>query len=93
MADRRHDDPTRIRLLMGLGFDSDGHHRVTKGEDFLLLGGSERTHERMQDEVELFRDVLRRMGTDLQGASPEQVLEAAHACGLVDDEGRPRPRR
>jgi len=92
MADRRHDDQIRFRLLMGLGFDSDGHHRVTKGEDFLLLGGSEKTHERMQEEVDRFRRILEKMGTDLQDASPEEVLEAAHECGLVDDEGSPRPR-
>jgi hypothetical protein len=76
MADRR---TTRgLRFLLGVGLDSDGHVRATRGEDFLLVGGSERTHERMQEHVERFREALGRMGTDLQRASPKQVAEAAH---------------
>jgi hypothetical protein len=68
---------------MGFGLDSDGHARVTEGEDYVLLGGSENTHGRMQDEVERFRDVLHKMGTDLQRASKDEVLEAAHESGLI----------
>jgi len=83
MADR---NPRSARLVMGLGFDGDdGHARVTKGEDFVLLGGSERTHDRMVDGVVRFQDTLRKMGTDLQNASRDQVLEAAHEAGLHDD--------
>jgi hypothetical protein len=67
---------------MGFGLDSDGHARVTKGEDYVLLGGSEKTHGRMQDDVERFRDVLQKMGTDLQRASHEEVKEAAEESGL-----------
>lgn len=83
MADRR--EPTALRLLMGFGLDSDGHARVTRGEDYVLLGGSENTHGRMQDEVERFRDVLQQMGTDLQRASTDEVAEAAHESGLIRD--------
>jgi len=81
MADRR--EQSSHRLLMGFGLDSDGHARVTNGEDYVLLGGSENTHGRMQDEVERFRDVLQRMGTDLQRASTDEVVEAAHESGLI----------
>jgi len=81
MADRRN--PPSWKLLMGFGLDSDGHARVTRGEDYVLLGGSETTHGRMQDEVERFRDVLQRMGTDLQRASTDEVVEAAHESGLI----------
>src|SRR4051794_14730523 len=36
--------------LIGLGLDNqDEHKRVTTGEEFLLVGGSQETHERMQD--------------------------------------------
>lgn len=68
---------------MGFGLDSDGHARVTRGEDYVLLGGSENTHGRMQDGVERFRDVLHQMGTDLQRASTDEVAEAAHESGLI----------
>jgi len=85
MADRR--ERSSLRVLMGLGLDSDGHARVTEGEDYVLFGGSENTHGRMQDEVERFRDVLHRMGTDLQRASPDEVMEAAEESGLNRSSG------
>lgn len=83
MADRRL--PSRpIRFLLGVGLDSDGHARATKGDDYVLLGGSEKTHEAMQERVERFRETLGKMGTDLQRASKEEMREAAHESGLVE---------
>ena len=83
MADRRL--PSRpIRFLLGLGLDSDGHVRATRGDDFLLVGGSEETHGRMQEHVERFRSTLGKMGTDLQHASKEQMQEAAEETGLLE---------
>lgn len=83
MADRRL--PSRpIRFLLGIGLDSDGHVRATRGDDFVLVGGTERTHGRMQEHVERFRETLGRMGTDLQRASKDQVREAAHESGLLE---------
>ena len=90
MDDRRHE--RQIRLLMGLGLDEDGHKRITSGDDFLLLGGSESTHERMQEDVERFRHSLEKRGTDLQHATREEMMEAAHESGLVDEKGRPKKR-
>jgi len=69
---------------MGLGLDSDGHARITQGDDFLLLGGSEDTHERLQEGVERFQETLSKMGTDLQRASRDELREAAHESGLSD---------
>ena len=83
MADRRL--PSRpIRFLLGIGLDSDGHVRATRGDDFFLVGGTEGTHEEMQEKVERFRETLGKMGTDLQRASKEQVREAADESGLVE---------
>ena len=37
--------PTKKTILLGLGLDSkDGHTRITAGESFHLVGGSEETH-------------------------------------------------
>ena len=37
-------------ILMGVGLDNkDGHTRVTKGDNFVMMGGSEETHERMTE--------------------------------------------
>ena len=80
MSDRRRLE--RIRFLMGVGLDSDGHARVTRGEDYVLLGGSEKTHGRMQEEVERFRETLHKMGTDLQRATGDEMAEAAEESGL-----------
>jgi len=81
MADRRtHEDS--FRFLMGVGFDDDGHTRITKGDDFLLLGGSEDTHGSMQEHVERFEHALKKLGTDLQRASENEMREAARKSGL-----------
>ena len=83
MADRRL--PSRpIRFLLGVGLDSDGHVRATRGEDFVLFGGTEKTHGRMQEHVERFQNTLGKMGTDLQRATKEQVREAAEESGLLE---------
>jgi heptaprenylglyceryl phosphate synthase len=83
MADRRL--PSRpSRLLVGIGLDSDGHVRATRGDDFFLVGGTEETHGEMQERVERFRETLVKMGTDLEHASREQVLEAADESGLAE---------
>ena len=53
----------RVTGLLGLGLDaSDGHQRMTKGEDFVLLGGSEETHGRMQDLVVRMNERLKHRG-------------------------------
>ena len=83
MADRRN--PASQRFLMGIGLDNDGHARVTRGEEFLILGGSEGTHEAMQDGVERFQETLEKMGTDLQRASNDEMIEAAFEAGLLDE--------
>ena len=83
MADRRLPQE-RHRFLMGVGLDSDGHARVTTSEDYLLMGGSEDTHEMMRETIERFTSTLRRMGTDLQHASGDEMLDAADEAGLLD---------
>ena len=82
MADRRN--PDEFRLLMGLGLDRDpeGHAHITKGEDFLLLGGSGETHEAMQDQVERFQHSLKKMGTSFQHATEAEMREAIERAGI-----------
>lgn len=62
------------RLLLGLGLDdSDGHVRITSGPNFRLLGGSEPTHERMQETCMRFNETLRRRGKTLDEIGPEEA--------------------
>ena len=61
-------------MLLGLGLDgSDGHVRVTKGPNLHLLGGSEPTHERMQETCMKFNEALRRRGKSLEQVGPEEA--------------------
>lgn len=64
--------------LLGIGLDGhDGHERVTKGDDFLLVGGSQETHERMQDLVIRVEERLKRKGKtirDVDGPEFEDVV-------------------
>jgi hypothetical protein len=62
--------------LLGIGLDSkDEHHRITRGEQFLLVGGSEETHERMQDTASRFQEALQKRGKRLQDTSAEEAAD------------------
>lgn len=62
--------------LVGLGLDNeDGHRRVTRGEEFVLVGGSSETHERMQDVAIHVTESLQNKGKRLRDASAEEVTD------------------
>ena len=64
------------RLMLGLGFDAaDGEVRMTKGPNFRLLGGSQPTHERMQETCMRFNAELRRRGKTLEEIDPQEAHE------------------
>ena len=64
--------------VLGLGFDAqDGHKRVTQGDDFLLLGGSSETHQRMQDVVLRMRERLKRKGKSFAELSHDEFEDLA----------------
>jgi len=63
-------------LLLGLGLDGkDGHKRLTKGDDFLLMGGSEETHERMTETAIKVNEKLAKRGKKLRDASVEELRD------------------
>lgn len=65
----------RWTAMLGVGFDDDGHRRITRGENFLLLGGSEETHERMQETAIQINERLEKRGKRLEDASPEELRD------------------
>ena len=76
MSNNPDQNERRVVGFLGVGLDhKDGHQRLTRGEHFLLLGGSEETHERLQDTAIKFAEALRRRGKDLQETPVEEVLE------------------
>jgi len=62
--------------LLGLGLDAtDQQKRITRGEGFSLVGGSEETHERMTETVIKTSEDLSRKGRTITDARPEELAE------------------
>ena len=76
-------------MMLGLGLDSDGHKRVTRGDNFALVGGTEETHDGMVEKAVKINEKLARKGKDLDSVSREEFDDIAHSVGLVR---RPTPR-
>ena len=71
------------KILLGLGFDSkDGHLRITKGENFRIFGGSEETHEMMQEKAIKFNEQLDKRHKNLQDINDKEFKEISKAIGL-----------
>ncbi len=65
--------------LLGLGLDNaDGHKRITTGEQFTLVGGSEETHGRMTETVIKTFETLKTRGKHLQTVEPSELVEIIH---------------
>lgn len=74
-------------MLLGVGLDDDGHKRVTKGDNFTLVGGSKDTHEEMTEKAIKINEKLKSRGKTLDSVSREEFDDIAHAVGLR----RPNP--
>ena len=65
--------------MVGLGLDNkDGHKRITKGENFCLVGGSEETHERMTETAIKVNEKLSSRGKKLHEISREEFIDIIH---------------
>jgi len=66
----------KIAGILGVGLDAhDGHTRITEGEDLLLVGGSQETHERMQETMVKINEALDRKGKRLCDASVGELAD------------------
>ena len=74
--------PKRKAALLGLGLDSDGHKRVTKGDNFLLVGGTKDTHEVMTEQAIKINEKLKARGKHLDNVSHDEFDDIAHEVGL-----------
>lgn len=68
--------------MLGLGLDTDGHKRVTKGPNFALYGGSKETHEVMTEKAVKINEKLTARGKRLEDVSREEFDDIAHSVGL-----------
>jgi hypothetical protein len=66
----------RFAALLGLAFDAtDGHKRITRGNNFFLAGGSEETHGLMRETIIRLNEQLDARGLELPDVSPEQLRD------------------
>ena len=68
--------------MLGVGLDSDGHKRLTTGENFALVGGTQETHEEMTEKAIKINDKLKERGKPLEAVSGEEFADIAHGVGL-----------
>ena len=77
---RRHS----VRGLLGVGLDNeDGHKRITTGEKFVLVGGSQETHEVMTETMMKTFEELKRRDKVLENVDHRELAE-------IIDRSRPR---
>lgn len=70
---------TRVAGLLGLGLDhQDGHKRITTGDRFAIVGGSEETHGRMTETVVKTFEELKTRGKQLEQVEPTELAEILH---------------
>ena len=69
----------RASGLLGVGLDAtDGHKRITRGEKFVLVGGSDETHGRMTESVIKTFEELKRRDKDLHQVEPKELADILH---------------
>jgi hypothetical protein len=65
-----------VAAVVGVGLDGeDGHQRITRTEEMVLLGGSSETHEKMQETAIRFGENLEKRGKSLREASVSEVID------------------
>jgi hypothetical protein len=72
----------RRAVILGVGLDSDGHQRLTKGPNFALVGGSKDTHAEMTEKAIKLNEKLKQAGHTLESVSRKQFEEIAGEVGL-----------
>ena len=81
----------KTAALLGLAFDNDdGHTRLTRGENFVLLGGSQETHSVMQETAVKINERLDKRGKRLEDVSVGELRKICH--DVTESLGaKPRP--
>ena len=74
---RRKTKPA-VTGLIGVGLDGgDGHTRITKGDDFVLFGGSAETHGKMQEFTIRLTERLQKKGKRIRDADVKELRDIA----------------
>ena len=68
-----------ISGVVGVGLDAtDGHRRITRTEEMVLVGGSAETHERMQETAIRFAEALEKTRRPLQETPIRDAIALLH---------------
>ena len=69
-------------MLLGLGFDGRNPHQyITRGENFYLAGGSEKTHGHMVENVMRFNELLKKYGKKMEDLTQEEYYNIVEEIG------------
>lgn len=67
------------KQMLGVGLDNtDGEKRLTRGENFTLVGGSDETHSMMQETAIKVNETFNRRGKTLDEAYPEEFRDVLY---------------
>lgn len=79
--------------VLGIGLDNkDDHTRITTGDNFKLVGGSQDTHGVMQEKAIKMNEHLKKRGKKLEDLSREEFHEMADKVGMPLVEAQRTPR-
>ncbi len=66
----------KIVRLLGVGFDADdGHVRITKGDKYDVLMGSDESHEYLTELISKIEDELKRRNLELGDIDPDELAD------------------
>jgi hypothetical protein len=73
---RAANDGSKSAALLGVAFDGDdGETRLTKGKNFLLVGGRQETHAVMQETAVKINEHLDKRSKRLEDVSVEELRD------------------
>jgi hypothetical protein len=76
MSSKRRFNDNRVAGILGLAFDADdGHKRITRGNNFLLAGGSEETHGVMRETIIKVNEQLDARGQSLTDVTVNELRD------------------
>lgn len=76
---RAAENPRRSAALLGVGLDNtDGEVRLTRGENYVLCGGSQETHAVMQETAVKVNEKLGQRGKRLEDVSAPELRDICH---------------
>ena len=82
----------RKKSIIGIGLDAkDETVRVTRGKNFHLVGGSDETHESMQEKCVKLNEKLKARGKELEDLGRKEFLDLAQECRMNVVVPPPRP--